>query len=63
MIRHGVVRCAYAQAYDSTAKENKEGYSIGGCHWMRFECVERQGDEEENPSTGKVRVDIDGFVV
>lgn len=63
MIGYSVVRSTYAQTYNDAGKEERKSYGIGPCHRMRFECVKRQGDEEKNPRAGKVRVDIDGFVV
>ena len=58
-----MVGSTYAQAYNSTGEEKGEGYSIGRCDGVSFKCIEREGDEEKDASTRKVRVDIDGFIV
>ena len=63
MIGYSVVRSTYAQTYNGAGEEEEKSYGIGPRYRVRFECVERQGDEEENPSAGKVRMDIDGFVM
>lgn len=63
MVRYSVVRRTDAQAYNSTSKEKEKGYGIGPGHHVSFECVKRQGDEEKSPSTEKVGVNVDGFIM